>query len=95
MTPGAIISKYGYYVIGVTVGGNAITACTHDDAIRFCDHTGWYDEGMCWAAKDDYEERPYSPDNVKGAQIVLSTTRAKFLNAVRISGIYALIEDYD
>ena len=94
-SPGATISKYGYWVIGVTVGGNAITVSDHDTNVRFCDHTGWYDGKMCFAAKRDYEDRPYTTDNVRDAQVVLAGSYADIDNIVKSGELEALIDKYD
>jgi hypothetical protein len=95
LAPGAIISKYGYFVIGTTVGGNAITVSEHDSKIRFCDHTGWYDDPMTFAAKQDYDERPYSLDNVRDAQIVLAENSDELIRLVQENKLDRLIDEYD
>ena len=95
MSPGHYISKFGYFVVGTTVGGNAITLSDNDDNVRFCDHTGWYENELNFVVKDDYTDRPYTNDNVREAQIVISDTRDGFLNKINGAGIYDLINDYD
>lgn len=93
--PGAMICKYGYWVVGVTVGGNAITVSDHDSFVRFCDHTGWCDDHMCYAAKQDYEERPYTADHVRDAQIVLANSYAEIDTLVKTGALDDLIDQYD
>ena len=93
--PGAIISKYGYWVVGVTVGGNAITVSDHDSLVRFCDNTGWYDDHMCYAAKQDYEDRPYTADNVRDAQIILANSYSEIDRFVKTGELDAMIDEYD
>ena len=93
--PGAIISKYGFYVIGTTVGGNAITYSPIDGKIRFCDHTGWYDDNMTFAAKRDYAKRPYSQDNVREAQIVLAENFEDLKKIIKSGNFDDLVDEYD
>ena len=81
LSPGAIISQYGFWVVGTTIGGNAITLSDHDERVRYCDHTGWYDNYMCYAAHQDYTEREYSQANVKNAQVVLAKSLVEFERA--------------
>ena len=94
-SPGATISRYGYWVIGSTVGGNAITLSSNDSAVRFCDHTGWYDNYMCFAAKEDYANRPYTSENVRLAQIVLADSISALDELVRSGELDNLIDKYD
>ena len=39
--PGGFINPFGWYVIGTTIGGNAIVVSADDPAVYFADHT-WY-----------------------------------------------------
>ncbi|MFO1064849.1 MAG: hypothetical protein U0892_13370 [Pirellulales bacterium] len=95
LSPGAIISRYGYWVVGSTAGGNAITLSTHDSAIRFCDHTGWYENNLCFAAKQDYTERPYNDDNVRLAQIVVAENWTQFEAILVADELDLLLDQYD
>ena len=40
-SPGGDLNPFGYYVIGTTIGGNAVVASEADKRICFADHT-WY-----------------------------------------------------
>ena len=40
-SPGEYLNRYGFEVIGTTIGGNAITKSTDDVRIFFADHS-WY-----------------------------------------------------
>ena len=93
--PGAYISKYGFWVIGVTVGGNAITASDNDMKIRMCDHTGWYQDSMCCAIKKDYEKRNYSKDNIVAAQIVIADSFSDLSQMVLTNELDKMIESYE
>jgi hypothetical protein len=44
VAPGGFINPFGWYVVGTTVGGNAIVVAPHDPAVYFADHT-WYRDG--------------------------------------------------
>ena len=94
-SPGAIISRFGYWVVGTTVGGNAITLSSKDSAVRFCDHTGWYEDNLCFASKRDYVERPYNDENVRLAQIVLADNIEQLESILVAHQFDALIDQYD
>lgn len=95
LSPGAIISRYGFWVIGTTIGGNAITLSEHDGKVRYCDHTGWYDNDMCYAAHQDYTRRNYSAANVESAQVVLATSLSEFEKMCVDRSIDSLLEELD
>ncbi len=93
--PGVVIKKYGYCVIGTTIGGNAITINEMDDCFRYCSHSGWHDEQMCLYAKNDYNMREYSPENVRDAQIVLANSLSEFDDIVKSGILDKIISEID
>jgi hypothetical protein len=95
LSPGAMISKFGFWVIGSTLGGNAVTLSDHDQKVRFCDHTGWYDDCMCYAAHEGYAERAYSQRNVENAQVVLAETLDDFERMCLDGEMESIIEKLD
>ncbi len=42
-SPGGHLNRFGWYVVGTTVGGNAVVVREDDPAVYFADHT-WYDD---------------------------------------------------
>ena len=95
LSPGAIISTFSFWVIGITIGGNAVTLCDHDQKVRYCDHTGWYDDYTCYAAHQDYAERAYSQANVENAQVVLAETMDDFERMCIDGDMESMIDELD
>ena len=67
----------------------------HDSVVRFCDHTGWYDDVMCYTAKRDYEERPYSLENVREAQIRIANSLEELEKLIESGEIDRVIDKYE
>lgn len=95
MIPGKRIKEYGFWVIGTTAGGNAITISEKDDKIRFCDHTGWYDHKIKWVAKQDRTDREYSYTNVLEAQIVLANSFEELIHLIEMEQFDEIVDKYD
>lgn len=52
--PGGWLARFGWYVVGTTIGGNAIVVGEDDPGVYFADHTWYSDEGI------DYQPEPKS-----------------------------------
>ena len=47
-SPGEYLNRFGYEVIGTTIGGNAITRSTDSARIFFADHSWYSDRQICY-----------------------------------------------
>ena len=66
-----MLSQYGYWVIGTTIGGNALVIDEHKENLYYADHTGWYDKSLTRPLHKDFNPIPYSKDAVTSAIIPL------------------------
>jgi hypothetical protein len=48
--PGGDINPYGWYVVGTTIGGNAVVVGADDPGVYFADHE-WSDDGTAEGVK--------------------------------------------
>lgn len=78
-TPGCYISKYGFYVIGTTSSGDAVTISSNDEKIRLCAHDDFYEDIISYGLKGTYEKKPYNNENVLNAQVILSENIEEFI----------------
>ena len=95
-SPGFKINEFGYYIIGTTIGGNAISYCPNDDTFKFCDHTGWYEDFMSYESEnEEYIESPYSKEAVSNAQVLISSSKEQFLENCKNGKLELQIEALD
>lgn len=50
--PGGDINPYGWYVVGTTIGGNAVVVGADDPGVYFADHE-WCDDGTAESVRQE------------------------------------------
>jgi len=96
--PGGFLNPYGYYVIGTTIGGNAIIINHHDNIVSFADHT-WYNEDSISyqdiAGDNEWYYLSYSSANVKKSLFTIAYTYGDFIKMLNNGEIQKLINEID
>ena len=93
--PGGFLNKFGYYVIGSTVGGHAIVVGEEDPRIAFADYT-WYDEDEVdyqdLAGDGAWHALPLTAPNVRKSLYELASDRDEFLVKLQSGQIERVLE---
>jgi hypothetical protein len=96
VAPGGFISPFGWYVVGTTIGGNAIVVAFDDPAVYFAGHT-WYG-----GAEINYQNLsgdrswvclPLTPEGVRKSLFRLAESIDVFI--ARASEIDATLDEID
>lgn len=97
-SPGGNINPHGYFVIGTTIGGNAIVIGDHDGRVCFADHT-WYSGDQIsfqdLAGDRDWHDVDFTTESVAKSLFPLSQTKEEFLNALASGKIDEVIDEID
>ncbi len=99
VSPGGFLNPFGYFVVGTTIGGNAIVVCSAGDGpIYFADHT-WYSDSWIHyqdlAGDEDWKEMAISDENVKKSLYRLAEGWDAFIALLQEGRIDQTIEDID
>ncbi len=98
VAPGGYLNRYGYFVIGTTIGGNAIVVSLNDPKIYFADHT-WYGEDEI-----DYEDLkgnkewcqlPYSLQNIRKSLFELTENKNSFITLLKNGQLEVIVDKID
>ena len=80
--PGGYLNRYGYFVFGTTVGGNAVVLCSSDDSVNYADHEWFSEDSIDYldvSGDGKYHTLPYNHDNVRKALHELASDRESFV----------------
>lgn len=93
--PGGFLNRFGYYVIGSTVGGHAIVVSDEDPRVTFADYT-WYDDDEVdyqdLSGDSGWHALPLSATNVRKSLYELASDRDDFLVKLRTGAIERLLD---
>ena len=93
--PGGFLNRFGYYVIGSTVGGHAIVASDTDPRVTFADYT-WYDDDEVdfkdLGGDGTWHALPLTGPNVRQSLYELASDRDEFLLKLQSGEIESLLE---
>jgi hypothetical protein len=81
--PGDHLNRFGWYVIGTTVGGNAIVVRADDPAVYFADHTWYGDEGIHYqdlAGDGRWRTLPLTAEGVRESLLKLAESVDDFMD---------------
>ena len=94
--PGGWLSRFGWYVVGTTVGGNAVVVREDDPAVYFADHTWYSDFGIHYqdlAGDGSWIPVPLTAEGVRRSLFRLADSVEDFV--ARVAEIDALIDRID
>jgi len=98
LSPGGHLNVYNYYVVGTTIGGNAIVISQDDPRVCFADHT-WYSDDLLHyediGGDGEWHELPMNHENVKKSLHTLALTREKFLALLKAGAIESELDRID
>ena len=98
VAPGGYLNPFGYYVIGTTIGGNAIVVSDVDPRVLFADHTWYGDDEINYqdhAGDGAWHAIPMTSDNVRRSLYELAPSRDEFLSRLRDGAVDFQIEAID
>lgn len=88
--PGGFLNPFGYFVIGTTIGGNAVVVGETDPRVCFADHEWYDDEEISYqdlAGDRQWRTVPRTAETVRDTLFELATTREQFLASLRSGAI--------
>jgi hypothetical protein len=93
--PGGYLNRFGYYVIGTTVGGNAIVLGDDDERVLFADYTWYSDDEINYediAGDGEWHTLPMDASNMRQSLYELARNQSDFLEKLRTGEIDRLLE---
>lgn len=96
--PGRYLNRFGWSVIGTTIGGNAIVVRPGDPAIYFADHTWYGEDGAHYQdLKGDrsWISAPLNETTVERSLFRLAESASEFVRAAEALAIDRLIDEID
>ena len=98
VSPGGWLNPYGYFVIGTTIGGNAVVIGTKDPRVCFADHAWYTDDEISYQdvmGDEEWHDLPYNTQNLFKSLCPLSSTRQEFIEKISSGVIDEIIEEID
>jgi hypothetical protein len=85
VSPGDHLNRFGWFVLGTTIGGNAIVAREDDPAIYFADHTWYHDSGVHYqnlGGDRSWISAPLAAESVRKSLFKLSESASEFVQTI-------------
>jgi hypothetical protein len=81
--PGGWLNVFGWYVVGTTIGGNAIVVRVDDPAVYYAGHEWYSDTGVDYedfggSGKGKWVSAPFTADGVRQSLFQLAPSIDKF-----------------
>jgi len=98
VAPGEYLNRFGWYVIGTTIGGNAVVVRESDPAVYFADHAWFHQDRIDYkdlAGSGRWLEAPLTSENVAAALFKLANSIAEFVTLARSGQIDETIDRID
>jgi hypothetical protein len=97
VAPGGYINKFGYLVIGTSVGGNAVCFDSNSGKVYWADHVSFTEEEISYKDREtgDWVYLPFSKENVLRALVLLDDNIETFLNKLLKDELEGLLDDLD
>jgi len=96
VSPGDHLNRFGWFVLGTTIGGNAIVAREDDPAIYFADHTWYHDSGIHYQSLGGdrrWISAPLDAEGVRSSLFKLSESASEFVR--KIAEVDSVIDRID
>jgi hypothetical protein len=95
--PGDHLNRFGWYVIGTTIGGNAVVLREDDPAVYFADHTWYGDDGIHYqklAGDESWQSLPLTAEGMRESLFKLAESTDDFIDrfAPEIDGLLDRID---
>ena len=98
VSPGEYLNRFGYEVIGTTIGGNAITRSTESARIHFADHSWYSDRQICYQdLRGDrrWKTIPWSDDNFMATLFELALDADEFESKLVSGEVDRILDEID
>lgn len=95
VSPGGELNKFGYFVVGTTIGGNAIVVSADDSRVYFADHSAYSPNEIYfpdYSNSGEYIRLDVTPENVARSLFTLADTRAAFVELLSSGAVSAQID---
>lgn len=80
VAPGDHLNRFGWLVVGTTVGGNALVIREDEPGVYFADHTSYSDDEVGYPNRDGkgWTYEPLTAEGVRRSLVRLADTDAEF-----------------
>lgn len=98
VNPGEFLNRYGYFVIGTTVGGNAVAVSDQSDAAVFADHCWYADDWIYYQdlqGSKEWVELPWSSENFLRSLFPLAESRGELIEKIRTGELRRVLDAID
>jgi hypothetical protein len=98
VSPGEFLNRYGYYVVGTTVGGNAVAVSDSNDAVVYAGHSWYSDDCICFQdlqSSKEWIEIPWSPENFLRSLFPLARSRQELIRMIRTGELTKVLDEID
>lgn len=98
VSPGEYLNRYGYEVIGTTIGGNAITKSPENERIFFVDHSWYSDRQICYedlAGDGKWKTIPWSDENFATTLFELASDADDFESKLSSGALDTTLDEID
>ncbi len=98
VSPGGYLNRFDYYVVGTTIGGNAIVLSPQDPRICFADHTWYHEEKIGYkdhAGDKQWHYMEMTPQNVHRSLFPFADDTSQFLEKLRSGEIDSRLDEID
>lgn len=92
--PGGYLNRFGYFVVGTTVGGNAIVLGEDDERVLFADYTWYSDDEISYediAGDGQWHTLPMDASSMRRSLYELARNQSDFLEKLRTGEIDRLL----
>lgn len=98
VSPGEYLNRYGFEVIGTTIGGNAITKSPETEEFFFADHSWYSDRQICYqdlAGNQAWKTIPWSKENFSATLFKLATDADDFESKLSSGTLDTTLDEID
>lgn len=96
VSPGGHLIAFGWWVIGTTIGGNAVVVRDDDPGVYFADHCWYHEHGIYYqrlATDREWVSAPLSAEGVWESLLVLAPSVEEFLALVASGEMERLLDE--
>jgi hypothetical protein len=98
VSPGEYLNRFGWWVLGTTIGGNAIVVRDGDPAVYFADHTWYHESGVHYQnlrGDRSWISLPLTAESVRESLFMLAESGEDFVARAVIGEIDREIDEID
>ena len=85
VAPGGYLNRFGWYVVGTTIGGNAIVVSATDEGVYFAGHDWYRDDDVSYKALADdgrWIDGPLTAETVRASLFRLASSVEEWVRRV-------------